>query len=259
MVPGPEPGAAARVEGVVHRDLPRRPRGGRGRHGGMVGAPARAEHSSGSWSASPGRRRWATTTSCRGGPIGSRTPGAGSGDGRSRASTSTVGDLYEDVHLAWSSGAELVYRPMADALVARSPVDLAGRRMLDVGAGTGAGTRALRGRRGRADRDRSRLLDAGPRPRPSASSPGRRPLPTADPRRGGSGRAGAVRPEPRRRARRRARGLGRLHRARWCRARVDLLRGRPPTDQGPHRRRRGAPRMRDVRRVPLRPRERQPR
>jgi ubiquinone/menaquinone biosynthesis C-methylase UbiE len=32
---------------------------------------------------------------------------------------------------------------MADALVARSPVDLAGRRVLDVGAGTGAGSRAL--------------------------------------------------------------------------------------------------------------------
>jgi SAM-dependent methyltransferase len=55
----------------------------------------------------------------------------------------TVGGLYEDVHLAWSSGAELVYGPMADALVARSPVDLAGRQVLDVGAGTGAGSRAL--------------------------------------------------------------------------------------------------------------------
>jgi ubiquinone/menaquinone biosynthesis C-methylase UbiE len=55
----------------------------------------------------------------------------------------TVGDLYEDAHLAWSGAAELVYRPMADALVAHCPVDLAGRLVLDVGAGTGAGSRAL--------------------------------------------------------------------------------------------------------------------
>ncbi len=55
----------------------------------------------------------------------------------------TVGALYEDVHLGWVSGAELVYGPMAEALVARSPVELTGRRVLDVGAGTGAGSRAL--------------------------------------------------------------------------------------------------------------------
>jgi SAM-dependent methyltransferase len=55
----------------------------------------------------------------------------------------TVGSLYEDLHLAWASGAEPVYGPMAQALVRRSPIDLTGRAVLDVGAGTGAGSRAL--------------------------------------------------------------------------------------------------------------------
>jgi SAM-dependent methyltransferase len=55
----------------------------------------------------------------------------------------TVGDLYEHGEAAWASGAELVYQPLADALVASSPVDLSGRRALDAGAGTGAGSRAL--------------------------------------------------------------------------------------------------------------------
>ncbi len=55
----------------------------------------------------------------------------------------TVRDLYEHTAAAWASGAELVYQPMADALVAASPVDLRDRTILDVGAGTGAGSRAL--------------------------------------------------------------------------------------------------------------------
>jgi ubiquinone/menaquinone biosynthesis C-methylase UbiE len=55
----------------------------------------------------------------------------------------TVGDLYEHTAAAYARGAEPVYRPMADALVAASPVDLAGERVLDVGAGTGAGSQAL--------------------------------------------------------------------------------------------------------------------
>jgi ubiquinone/menaquinone biosynthesis C-methylase UbiE len=44
---------------------------------------------------------------------------------------------------AWASGASLVYGPLADALVARSPDPLAGRRILDVGAGTGVGSASL--------------------------------------------------------------------------------------------------------------------
>lgn len=44
---------------------------------------------------------------------------------------------YEGAAAAWADGAELVYGPMADALLARAP-DLAGLLVLDVGAGTGA-------------------------------------------------------------------------------------------------------------------------
>jgi len=55
----------------------------------------------------------------------------------------TVGDLYEHGQEGWANGAELVYAPLAEALVASSPVDLEGRLVLDAGAGTGAGSRAL--------------------------------------------------------------------------------------------------------------------
>lgn len=44
---------------------------------------------------------------------------------------------------AWATGPEFVYRRLADALVARAPADLAGRRTLDLGSGTGVATRAL--------------------------------------------------------------------------------------------------------------------
>jgi ubiquinone/menaquinone biosynthesis C-methylase UbiE len=49
---------------------------------------------------------------------------------------------YEGAATAWAEGAELVYGPLADALLARAP-DLAGQLVLDVGAGTGAVSRRL--------------------------------------------------------------------------------------------------------------------
>ena len=49
---------------------------------------------------------------------------------------------YEGAATAWADGAELVYGPLADALLARAP-DLTGRLVLDVGAGTGAVSRRL--------------------------------------------------------------------------------------------------------------------
>jgi SAM-dependent methyltransferase len=49
---------------------------------------------------------------------------------------------YENAATAWADDAELVYGPMADALLARAP-DLTGRLVLDVGAGTGAVSRRL--------------------------------------------------------------------------------------------------------------------
>lgn len=59
--------------------------------------------------------------------------------GRALAPTS----YGEAAAAAWATGASLVYGPLADELVARSPEPLAGRRILDVGAGTGVGSVAL--------------------------------------------------------------------------------------------------------------------
>ncbi len=53
-------------------------------------------------------------------------------------------DHYASSGRRWAQGAELVYRPIAAALVATSPHPLAGRLVLDAGAGTGAVSAALR-------------------------------------------------------------------------------------------------------------------
>ena len=53
-------------------------------------------------------------------------------------------DHYAASGPRWALGAELVYRPIAAALVANSPHRLAGRTVLDAGAGTGAASAALR-------------------------------------------------------------------------------------------------------------------
>jgi len=52
-------------------------------------------------------------------------------------------DHYSGSGRRWALGAELVYRPIAAALVATSPHRLNGRTVLDAGAGTGAATAAL--------------------------------------------------------------------------------------------------------------------
>jgi ubiquinone/menaquinone biosynthesis C-methylase UbiE len=51
---------------------------------------------------------------------------------------------YDRAADGWGEGAAKVYAPLARALVAASPVGLAGRLVLDVGAGTGVATEALR-------------------------------------------------------------------------------------------------------------------
>jgi ubiquinone/menaquinone biosynthesis C-methylase UbiE len=63
----------------------------------------------------------------------------------------TAGDLvptdrYHASGARWALGAELVYRPIAAALIATSPHPLSGRTVLDAGAGTGAASVALRRR-----------------------------------------------------------------------------------------------------------------
>ena len=52
-------------------------------------------------------------------------------------------DPYAASGQRWALGAELVYRPIAAALVASSPHRLSGRTVLDAGAGTGAASAAL--------------------------------------------------------------------------------------------------------------------
>jgi SAM-dependent methyltransferase len=56
-------------------------------------------------------------------------------------------DHYARSGRRWAAGAELVYGPVAAELVAMSPHPLAGRTVLDAGAGTGAASRALTARR----------------------------------------------------------------------------------------------------------------
>ena len=57
-----------------------------------------------------------------------------------------VAGVYDGLAATWDKEAGRVYRPLARALVAASPVPLAGRLVLDVGTGTGAVARAVAGR-----------------------------------------------------------------------------------------------------------------
>ncbi len=59
-------------------------------------------------------------------------------------------DHYARSGPRWALGAELVYRPIAAELVAMSPHSLAGRTVLDAGAGTGAASSALNAQHARA-------------------------------------------------------------------------------------------------------------
>lgn len=58
-------------------------------------------------------------------------------------------DHYARSGRRWALGAELVYGPIAAELVAMSPHSLAGRTVLDAGAGTGAASAALAARHAR--------------------------------------------------------------------------------------------------------------
>lgn len=55
----------------------------------------------------------------------------------------TLADAYSATGVAWQRGPERVYDRLAEVLVDASPVPLVGRRVLDVGAGTGAASRAI--------------------------------------------------------------------------------------------------------------------
>lgn len=77
-----------------------------------------------------------------------------------------VAAAYSRTAAAWDAGPGRIYDRLAATLVDQSPVPMAGRRALDVGAGTGAVSRAVAARGGRAvavDAARA-MVAAGPRP-----------------------------------------------------------------------------------------------
>ena len=61
---------------------------------------------------------------------------------RRAVAVSTLTGAYSDTGGAWEQGPARVYDRLAAVLIDRSPVPLAGARVLDVGAGTGAASRA---------------------------------------------------------------------------------------------------------------------
>jgi SAM-dependent methyltransferase len=65
--------------------------------------------------------------------------------GRAPPVTNAIGDAYSASAAAWQRGPSRVYDRLAALLVAAAPVSLTGRRVLDLGAGTGAATRAITG------------------------------------------------------------------------------------------------------------------
>jgi SAM-dependent methyltransferase len=92
-------------------------------------------------------------------------------------------DPYARSGRRWALGAELVYRPIAAELVAMSPHPLAGRTVLDAGAGTGAVSAALIARHAKAvaiDRSAAMLAwNAAARPPCAMADVRALPLPAA--------------------------------------------------------------------------------
>jgi SAM-dependent methyltransferase len=81
-----------------------------------------------------------------------------------------IAGAYSATGAAWQSGPGRIYDELSERLVARSPVGLAGRVVLDLGAGTGAATRALlrRGARPGGLDAADGMLRAGAADRPPA-------------------------------------------------------------------------------------------
>jgi SAM-dependent methyltransferase len=84
-----------------------------------------------------------------------------------------VREAYDAAAADWAEGPEQVYTPLARALVGAAPVPVAGRRVLDLGAGTGvAGRAALAAGADRvvaADLATAMLRRAGPAQHPVAA------------------------------------------------------------------------------------------
>jgi SAM-dependent methyltransferase len=68
--------------------------------------------------------------------------GAGGQRGAAARLSTDLRAAYDAAAADWAGGPERMYAPLARALVAATPVPLAGRRVLDLGAGTGVAGRA---------------------------------------------------------------------------------------------------------------------
>lgn len=64
--------------------------------------------------------------------------------------TRDVGAAYDAAAAGWRAGPERMYGRLAEAMADRAPVDVAGARVLDAGAGTGVAGEALRRRGARS-------------------------------------------------------------------------------------------------------------
>jgi SAM-dependent methyltransferase len=95
---------------------------------------------------------------------------------------------YDATGAAWDRGPALVYDRLAEVVVAAAPVAVAGRTVLDIGAGTGAGSRAIAAAGGRpvAVDFAFGMLAAGQKERPPAAQADARALPFADDALGGA-------------------------------------------------------------------------
>lgn len=93
----------------------------------------------------------------------------------------SLSDAYSATGAAWQDGPARIYDRLADVLLAESPVPLLGRLVADVGAGTGAASRAVERRGGRvvAVDLAMGMLELGRRRRPPAVVADGRWLPLA--------------------------------------------------------------------------------
>jgi demethylmenaquinone methyltransferase/2-methoxy-6-polyprenyl-1,4-benzoquinol methylase len=92
-----------------------------------------------------------------------------------------IASAYTSAAAGWAEGPSRIYRRLAAELIDRSPVSLAGRHVLDVGAGTGAATEAIRAAGGRpVDTDASLgMLSLGRGKRPPSAQADAMALPFA--------------------------------------------------------------------------------
>ena len=183
------------------------------------------------WPSSAGRRRSGPRTSCGGGATGPRR--------RSLAVTdrpeTTLRAAYSATGADWQSGPTRVYDRLAEVLIERAPVPVAGAPVVDIGAGTGAAGRAAPAAGGPVRHRRGpRRRHAGRRSRASAVGRGRCTS-AGGPGRGRGPRRRRLLPEPPGRPRRRAARSSPRRETRWRCRRRGLRQRRRPSGEGGRR------------------------